>query len=96
MGLLERYRPGAGADGVRVNAVNHAAWEDITDAVGVTFLGLPYVRLTLVRRLPPFFMRKWWIPLYLGRGEKFVAAVRSHCPEGHPLRRALGLASAAT
>jgi hypothetical protein len=81
--------PTADKNGVRVNGVNYATWERVVSAKKVRFIGLPYVIMRLDKRLPPFYLKEWWLPLYIGGATAFHDAVKIHAPINHPLRVAL-------
>lgn len=83
------YAPRATKEGVVLYGFNKAHWEDIVAAKKISFIGLPYLILKLNERLPPYYFRYWWVPLYVGQLSNFFDGIKAHSPVKHPLRSAL-------
>lgn len=69
-----------GRDGIVLNRVNRARWQDIAAATRVSFFGLPYLKVQHKKGV------KWRIPLYLRKPEEFRRALVARAPVGNPLR----------
>lgn len=90
------YRPRATPKGLWVNGVNFAPWNSIVSAKYWGFFGLPYIRIELKERHPPFFSKKWLVPIYLGGLEGLIRDVKAYAPPENPFTVAIEGCSSVT